>query len=326
MSEATPAPSQIDHIVLLLSPSDFDNVPSWLADNFTIIDGGTHSKGTSHNKLIIFEDGTYLELFSWVDPPPSNVPAHADFPGWADKPLGCIIDWAITGADAHGKFHHVTTQLKDLLSDGENLNIGYDQPIAGGRRRKDGQELRWVTTRPRRLNTADGKNDTDLGVPFFCHDISVREARVPYVKNSIDSWPGLVTHASGVVGIAGLTIAVPKTRIKAFVKLYEAILGIKAEASLNKAESIDPNTYRFSLSSPAQIRQLNLSSRPEDGQNQSRNESAFPDTSCFVELRGVDEEQIGPSLRELVLRTSTADRIAQRIDEGQMKSSVLLAQ
>lgn len=309
-------PSQIDHIVLLLSPADFNDVPSWLTDNFTIIDGGTHSEGTSHNKLIVFQDGTYLELFSWVEPPPQDVPAHADFPGWATKPPGCIIDWAVTGADAHGKFHDVTTRLKDLLSDGENLNVGYDQPVAGGRRRKDGEELRWVTTRPRRLNTADVKGDQELGVPFFCHDISARELRVPYTEESIDSWPALVSHASGVVGIAGLVVEVSIERIEAYRKLYEAILGVEAETMLNQDTDTGQKTYRFWLSSPAQVREQGFI--PQIGEIDSAQ------LSSFVLLQGVNGQPAGTSLQKLILRTSGAEHKRGRIDDGQLKTPIEL--
>ena len=32
-----------DHIVLLIDSKDFDDTPSWLTDNFHIIEGGTHT-------------------------------------------------------------------------------------------------------------------------------------------------------------------------------------------------------------------------------------------------------------------------------------------
>ena len=32
-----------DHVVLLLSPKDFENPPSWLSDNFNILEGGVHA-------------------------------------------------------------------------------------------------------------------------------------------------------------------------------------------------------------------------------------------------------------------------------------------
>ena len=32
-----------DHVVLLLSPEDFENPPPWLSDNFNILEGGVHA-------------------------------------------------------------------------------------------------------------------------------------------------------------------------------------------------------------------------------------------------------------------------------------------
>ena len=40
-----------DHIVLLLSPEDFENPPSWLGDNFTIVEGGLHAGWSTANSL-----------------------------------------------------------------------------------------------------------------------------------------------------------------------------------------------------------------------------------------------------------------------------------
>ncbi len=33
----------LDHVILLLDTPDFENPPAWLADNFNIIEGGTHA-------------------------------------------------------------------------------------------------------------------------------------------------------------------------------------------------------------------------------------------------------------------------------------------
>ena len=42
-----------DHVVLLLDTPDFENPPAWLADNFNIIEGGTHA-GTSPQQTDVF--------------------------------------------------------------------------------------------------------------------------------------------------------------------------------------------------------------------------------------------------------------------------------
>lgn len=42
-----------DHVILLLSTHDFENLPAWLSDNFNVIEGGTHAG----NKSTYFQVG-----------------------------------------------------------------------------------------------------------------------------------------------------------------------------------------------------------------------------------------------------------------------------
>lgn len=39
--ESTPCVQ--DHVVLLLSTQDFENLPAWLSDNFNVLEGGEHT-------------------------------------------------------------------------------------------------------------------------------------------------------------------------------------------------------------------------------------------------------------------------------------------
>lgn len=289
--------TQVDHIVLLLSAHDFENLPTWLTNNFTIMDGGTHSKGTSQNKLILFQDGTYLELFSWIDPQPEGVEPHADFPSWSDKPEGYIIDWALTGDDAHSKFDAVMTRLKEMLAQGEELNVTYDQPLAGGRKRKDGIELRWVTSRPRKLRVT---SDQPMpSVPFFCHDISPRVLRVPYAEGSMPNWKELVNHPCGAIGVASIEIEAAKLSIAAVASLYTAILGSEAEGNSGG------DMYTFPISSPEQARNLEVETTAQFAEARQ----AFK-PSCFVQLKATaKEDQIPPAgFRRLTLRTASGNK------------------
>ncbi|KAK0647084.1 hypothetical protein B0T16DRAFT_414668 [Cercophora newfieldiana] len=62
--------AQLDHIVLLVDTPFFENPPAWITDNFTVTPGGRHEGQSSRNKLIIFQDGSYIELFNWYGRPP----------------------------------------------------------------------------------------------------------------------------------------------------------------------------------------------------------------------------------------------------------------
>lgn len=291
--------TQIDHIVLLLSPDEFQNLPSWLSDNFSIMDGGTHSKGTSQNKLILFQDGTYLELFSWVSPPPKCAEPYADFPGWADKPEGYIIDWALTGDDAHTKYDEVMTRLKEMMAHGDELNVTYDQPLAGGRQRKDGIELRWVTSRPRKLRVT--QDQPMPSVPFFCHDISPRVLRVPYAEGSVPNWQELVNHPCGAIGVSGIEIEAAKTSLTALASLYAAILGSDANSGNRK------DVYEFPVAAPEQARKLEVDTSAEQMDEALKNFAP----SCSVQLRAAaNEDNIPPAgFRRLTLKTSSGEQV-----------------
>lgn len=337
-------PTQLDHIILLLSPSDFANLPSWLTSNFTIIPGGTHSKGTSHNKLIIFRDGTYLELFSWTDPQPEGVEPHADFPGWATKPEGCIIDWAVTGPGgeevAIANHARITRELDLLQQDegGQGRNPGakivYDVPQAGGRTRKDGTKLQWVTTRPKRTDS----RAIEMEVPFFCHDVTERRLRVPHrLQAATPGRPGddevpsmsppatpvdVTSHPCGATGIAGIVLEVQPPNLDWCTKLYEAVLGLPHDPSSRRESATH---FHIAVPDP-----LNMSSPPTSTDadttpattliRQTTRHDHERTGTCCVYLQVPDDDNRfslsipGTSIRRLVLHTTLSERRGEQLD------------
>jgi len=57
----------LDHVIILVPSSIIDSPPEWLTKHFTITQGGTHADGKTHNSLIVFQDGSYIELIAFVD-------------------------------------------------------------------------------------------------------------------------------------------------------------------------------------------------------------------------------------------------------------------
>ncbi|RMZ92483.1 hypothetical protein DV736_g303, partial [Chaetothyriales sp. CBS 134916] len=207
-----------DHVVLLLDSTAFETVPSWLNDNFRVIEGGTHQGGSSKNKLIVFSDGTYLELFTWISKP-------VEFNHWADKPPG-LIDFALTTLrpfNAQKMYQVVQANLSRPGGDGD-LGVKLSEPLAGGRKTPDGQEVRWETTR---AVYTEGKNtpSSDLfptgriDTPFFCHDLTPRIVRVPFDNQEI------TTHPSKAEGIAGVDVLVPSDKLSQYSDLYSSFTG-----------------------------------------------------------------------------------------------------
>src|SRR3954469_19194095 len=90
--------------------------------------------GSSRNKLIIFKDGTYIELLNWISKP-------VEFFDWAGKAPG-LIDFALTSSTQSAQETHdsVTERLNSsssssphaLAGDGA-LGVRFKDPLHGGR-------------------------------------------------------------------------------------------------------------------------------------------------------------------------------------------------
>jgi hypothetical protein len=130
-------------------------------------------------------------------------PTHLLLP--QDKPYG-IVDWALTSTDEE------EPDVKAINSRLEKKNspARYTEPIAGGRKRPDGVDLKWKVTFP---------TGVERGViPFWCHDVTEREKRVPIS-------PEATRHASGALGVAGVRVSVDDGRVGAVRGSVQAITG-----------------------------------------------------------------------------------------------------
>jgi hypothetical protein len=159
---------QLDHVVLVAR-----DLKTAIADHrrrgFTVTPGGEHADGVTHNALISFADGSYLELVAFRDL--DRALTHRWWKVAADG--GGLADFALLsddlGADSAALAELVKTPPKD-----------------GGRIRPDGVELKWRTAvlKP--------------PLPFVIEDITARDLRVP--------GGAAAQHANGATGIASLVI------------------------------------------------------------------------------------------------------------------------
>lgn len=122
-----------------------------------------------------------------------------------DKPYG-IVDFAFTSNNATINY----TELQARLQATEDCEARYEEPIEGGRKRPDGEEVKWKVTFPK---VGEGFQRGEL--PFFCHDITKRDLRVPSANTS---------HPSSAYGIKSLMIYVPENKVDVLAKAYAAIL------------------------------------------------------------------------------------------------------
>jgi hypothetical protein len=171
-------PSSIDHIVI--ASSDLDSaVGNARAAGFTVIPGGVHGSGNSHNALIGFADGAYLELFA-----PTQQGRTAEH-RWFGRIRngGGLVDFCLLGTD----LAHEVAAIR-------GRGIRYSEPFAMTRVRPDGTRIEWS------LCTAPGAVG-EKGWPFMIEDATPRALRVPQA-------PAQIAHANGAVGVAGITVLV----------------------------------------------------------------------------------------------------------------------
>ena len=89
-------PSMIDHIVIV--DRDLDEMVRQAESlGFTVVPGGEHAGGMTHNALIAFADGSYIELIAFIDPEKRST--HRWWPRlWKGGGLGRLILYLILGS------------------------------------------------------------------------------------------------------------------------------------------------------------------------------------------------------------------------------------
>ena len=174
---------------------------------FGVITGGRHPEG-SHNALVAFADGAYLELLAFFEPSPRH--------RWWDalQRGGGLIDFCLASTD--------------LVADAaafRRAGVEITDPEPGARARPDGFQLRWLLSKPQAAARGIA--------PFLIHDETPRTERVPRPP----------AHANRVTGVGTVTVAVADPRDPAL--WYESTLGRKGQ-SVRRAD-LDAEGVRFAV-------------------------------------------------------------------------------
>lgn len=177
----------LDHVVIAVA--DLERaIADYRSLGFTVQAGGRHPGRTSHNALVVFDDGAYLELIAWTAPNPAerwNV-AH------------------IAHGDGYMDFALIPEDLPRATAEAKARGLPLNGPIDGGRVRPDGAKLEWQTAR-----------QLTFDLPFFCGDVTPRALRVPEGE--------VRRHANGALGVATIVVAVDEIALSA--ERYRAMLG-----------------------------------------------------------------------------------------------------
>jgi hypothetical protein len=211
---------------------------------FNVTPGGVNPGNATHNALIPFSDGSYLELFAPVDPALSE-----EMQALADSGQ---FDMAMAGDDAMSKrfmLHFVNgTGPKDFALSAPGLNLTkeqieaglagvvFDGPIAMSRVRSDGVLVKW------QVDVPVGKYAVSM--PFLIVDNTPRILRVP---------GGTATnHPNGATGIRSIMVstsdAVAATRgyDAIFSSSHKSVTGRNITYDMN-GSSIIVRSYETSL-------------------------------------------------------------------------------
>ena len=181
---------QVDHVTI--AGRDLDRLAdAYTEAGFEVDYGGRHSNEITHMSLIGFEDGSYIELVSTIEP-------EMDSPWW-DAPIhgdGGPCAWAIAVDD-------IDAATATLRSRG----VPTDGPSAYQRVRGDGVVVEWDLT-------FLGEGDPGSSLPFLISDRTPRERRV---QPTGDPTP------SSVAGVDTVVLGVPdlEEAVQRFITAFE---------------------------------------------------------------------------------------------------------
>lgn len=199
----------LDHIIVIVS--DLRVATSQFSQlGFSVIPGGVHTGGLTHNALVPFTDGTYLELLATTRTSTLRsigflkrmrlLGAYT----MKQTAIGRRLIEDIAGGVGMNDFALLSLDLEHEIASSHDHGITITDPIPGGRIRPDGQEIVWRTAVPQTLD-----------LPFLIDDLTPRNLRVPAASENM--------HANGILGISGLTILV--SNLVESIARYRALIG-----------------------------------------------------------------------------------------------------
>ncbi|MGJ3237221.1 MAG: VOC family protein [Anaerolineae bacterium] len=180
----------IDHIVIHVQ--DLETAIARYRDvGFTVNYGGQHADGITENALIIFADGTYVELIALVD---GKTYDEAGFKGLLKAGGEGYTGYALQSDDLEADLEAIRER---------GLVVG--EVREGSRARPDGTLLQWKMA----------QLDNSMS-PFMIQDVTERHLRVPNESEQ-------VTHPNGATGIH--EVLIHTNDLEATLAHYSLIFG-----------------------------------------------------------------------------------------------------
>ena len=186
---------RFDHAIIAVHDLE-QAIADYRALGFNAFFGGQHADGKTHNGLIVFADGGYLELLA-----PTHPALLADM---AAVESGSFLHFVARGDGLSG-FALLVEDVDAAAAGMREGGLSITGPTANSRLRPDGEKIAW------HIISID-----DSRTPFFIRDETPRVLRVP---DDVDR----MTHPNGATGVAGIVVAVHD--LQQGIERYRAILG-----------------------------------------------------------------------------------------------------
>lgn len=189
---------RFDHVVILVADLDAASA-DYGALGFTVTPGGQHANGLTHNALIAFQDGGYLELLAFMD----GIDALKTVEPDATSFLGRV---RLRGAGGEGLVDYAlgVDDAGAAIRAAEKRGLAMTGPVEGGRERPDGARMDWQFGLPH----------SPL-LPFILSDVTPRGLRVPEGAARV--------HPNGVRAVQSITVAADN--LNRAIAEYSALLG-----------------------------------------------------------------------------------------------------
>ncbi len=214
-----PTDTRFDHAVIMV-----DDLQAAIADyqslGFTVLPGGAHEDNPSHNALISLADGSYLELFALREAALYRKLKTA-------RRLGLFKMVTARRTSIVQRFLHnvvlgegladfalLSESLQADIQAAQQRGIPIEGPLAGGRKRPDGEQLAWEF------------GVTSMPLPFLLMDTTPRSLRVPEGE--------VQQHPNGATGVARISIAVKD--LEKSTATFSALLGFGPKPGDNSVD------------------------------------------------------------------------------------------
>ena len=192
---------ELDHIIVTVDDLD-QAIEDYKALGFRVMVGGKHASGTTHNALIPFSDGAYIELIALTGQEASNTDAEdfSRFFQFGEGPAGYAL---------------YTDDLDEDVNDMKARGVQISPIRQGNRELPDGRIITW------RMAHVDSRL-----FPLFIQDETLRRWRVPNSERRTH-------HENGAKGISQVTFVV--AGLQTGIARYRAILGVPPQVDHHAA-------------------------------------------------------------------------------------------